>query len=233
MPDRVVRDELLTSERYWRCSAEARCLYVSLLLSVDDAARYTGAPFALRTRCMAGTVSHERIEVILAELVDADLVRRYERDGKPYLFVPRFRNRSRYIASSKYPEPPSEINDIVQKKSDSSQTQDRPKSDSSQTQDSHARAGVGVGVEVGVKTKPMPEPPAGLDPKIWESWCRYRGGKLKGETLRLTYKHIGEWLAAGHDVTAIIERSIANGWTGLFPPDKLRPATLVQRKVAL
>jgi hypothetical protein len=134
MPDRLVRDELLTSERYWRCSPEARCLYISLLLSVDDAARYTGAPFALRTRCMAGTVSHERIDAILAELVDCDLVRRYIDNNKPYLFVPRFRNRRRYIASSQYPEPPSEINDIVLKKSALSQPQVNPESASSQPQ---------------------------------------------------------------------------------------------------
>lgn len=146
MPDRVIRDELLTSERYWRCSPEARCLYVSLLLSVDDAARYTGAPFALRTRCMAGTVSHERIDAILTELIDCDLVRRYEHNGKPYLFIPRFRNRRRYVSSSKYPAPPQGISDIPPEKSDSSPTQDSPKSDSSQTQDERGRRGVGVGV---------------------------------------------------------------------------------------
>lgn len=143
MPDRVIRDELLTSERYWRCSPEARCLYVSILLCVDDAARYTAAPFALRTRCMAGTVSHERIEAILAELIDCDLVRRYEVNGKAYLFVPRFRNRRRYVGSSKYPAPPSGINDMALEKSDLGQTQDGLESDSSQTQDRRGRRGVG------------------------------------------------------------------------------------------
>lgn len=145
MPDRLVRDELLTSERYWACSAEARCLFLSIVLSADDAARYTGAPFALRTKCMAGTVSHERIESILSELVDADLVRRYMHEGKPFLFVPRFGNRKRYVSSSKYPEPPKEINDLYDKKTDSRRTQVSPKADSGQPQDSvFPRAGVGV-----------------------------------------------------------------------------------------
>lgn len=166
VPDRVIRDELLTSERYWACSPEARCLFVSILLSADDAARYSGAPFALRTKCMAGTVSHERIEAILGELVDADLVRRYVSAGKPYLFVPRFGNRKRYIASSKYPAPPPEINDIVLKKSDSSQTQVRPKTDSGLPQDSHARAGVGVGEE---RRKTNPAQPDGFA-AFWKAW---------------------------------------------------------------
>lgn len=234
MPDRVVRDELLTSERYWRCSAEARCLYISILLCVDDAARYTGAPFALRTRCMAGTVSHERIEVILAELVDSDLIRRYEVDRKPYLFVPRFRNRRRYVGSSQYPEPPNEINDLVDEKTDSSPTQVRPKSVSSQTQDSQARAGVGVGLERrGLKQNPaharkaaIPECPPSVKQDVWDSWRKYRGASLKGETLRLQTKDLETWAAAGFDVNAIILTSIRNGWTGLFA--KGQPAATEQ-----
>ncbi len=154
MSDRIIRDELLTSERYWACSPEARNLFVSILLSVDDAARYTGSPFALRTRCMAGTVSHERIIAILAELVDANLVVRYEDQGQPYLFVPRFRNRRRYVSSSKYPAPPKEINDINSEKDDLSQPKDVLKADSGLTQD---RRGRGRGRGRG-KSTPMAEP---------------------------------------------------------------------------
>jgi hypothetical protein len=135
MPDRIVRDELLTSERYWSCSPEARNLYLSIVLSVDDAARMSGAVFALRTRCMAGTVSHERISAILAELVDCDLVRRYEHGGKPYLFVPRFRQRLRYFNASKHPEPPTGISDITTHKSVPRQTADVLESVRRQSQD--------------------------------------------------------------------------------------------------
>lgn len=120
MPDRIIRDELLTSERYWSVSAEARNLFISLVLSADDTGRYTAAPFALRTKCMAGTVSHERIEKLVLELVDIDLVRVYD-EGR-HLFIPRFRQRLRYN-TSRYPEPPKEINDITDKKTDSRQSQ--------------------------------------------------------------------------------------------------------------
>jgi uncharacterized protein YdaU (DUF1376 family) len=65
-----------------------------------------------------------------------------------------------------------------------------------------------------------PIAPLGVRLEVWESWCRYRGAKLKGETLRLTLKHIAEWVAGGIDVNAMIEKSIANGWKGLFPPDQ-------------
>lgn len=134
MPDRMVRDELLTSERYWGCSPEARNLFISILLSADDCARYTGSNFALRTKCMAGSIDSERLEKLLMELIDCDLVRAYQHENARYLFVPRFRQRLRFT-KSKYPDPPIEINDLSENKSDSSQTQDGRKSDSSQTQD--------------------------------------------------------------------------------------------------
>ena len=113
MSDRIVRDELLTSERYWRCSPEARNLFLSIILTVDDAARMSGSNFTLRTKCMAATIGPERVDAILAELVDCDLVRRYIVDGAPYLFIPRFKNRRRYISGSKFPAPPAEIDDTL------------------------------------------------------------------------------------------------------------------------
>lgn len=220
MPDRVVRDELLTSERYWRCSPEARNLYLSIILSVDDAARMTGSPFALRTRCMASTVSHERIEVILAELVDADLVRRYESDGRSFLFVPRFRNRRRYYGASKNPEPPKEINDMIFAELDSSQARDGLKSDPSQTQD--RRRGVGVGEE---RVNPRAPPPR-VDPQIWAEWLQTRGSKLTD----IAYRKQVSFLDQQPNPDACIEQSLRNAWAGLFefrgepvavlPPDR-------------
>jgi hypothetical protein len=150
VPDRIVRDELLTSERYWQCSPEARNLYLSIILSADDLARYTGSVFALRSRCMAGTVSAEIVGKLKAELVAADLIRPYQVDGKDFLFIPRFRQRQRHVKRSRYPEPPNAINDQVLKKSDVSRTLDGLKTGASTAQVPHAGADVGVGVGVGV-----------------------------------------------------------------------------------
>lgn len=151
MPDRVVRDELLTDARYWSVSAEARCLFMGIWLSADDAARMSGALFGLRTRCMAGTVNDATVLRLLAELVDADLVRQYMVEGQPYLFVPRFRQRQRYVKSSRHPEPPPAINDLAYKKTDSS----APEPDLFTTPAGPKTRGVGVGVDVGVQTRPL------------------------------------------------------------------------------
>jgi len=168
MPDRMLRDEILKSRRWWSVSSEARDLWLGVFLSADDACRYTGDTFNLRVHCMAGTVDDKAIEALLAQLVAVDLLRTYEdEDGRRFLFIPRYRQRKRYIKASHYPTPPNEISDLLEGKSDSSQpqagpesvlstTQGRPKSTQSQTQDAHVRAGVGVEVkrrEIGVEVK--------------------------------------------------------------------------------
>ena len=131
MPDRVIRDELLTSERYWSVCLEAQQLFVHLLLRCDSLARYSGKNFTIRMACYPG---HQRnpeiIEKFLNELNDADLIRLYMVDGERFIFIPRYRQRLRYM-NSKYPEPPSEINDIkdlIKEKSDRSQSEVRPQS---------------------------------------------------------------------------------------------------------
>ena len=131
MPDRLLRDELLNSERYWSVSDEAKLLYIHLILSADDTARYSGKNFTLRTRCFSGRgMETNRMEILLSELVDQDLIRLYFVQDERFIFIPRFKQRLRYY-NSKYPEPPIQINDIDYKKTDSSLTQAIPKTDPS------------------------------------------------------------------------------------------------------
>lgn len=135
MPDRIIRDELLTSERYWSVCDESRLLYIHLLLCADDTARYTGQNFSLRTKCFAGRqMEAERMEFLLAELASHDLIRLYEVASERFVFIPRYRQRLRFT-NSRFPAPPVELNDLLLVKSDLSQTQDGRKTDSGQAQD--------------------------------------------------------------------------------------------------
>jgi hypothetical protein len=131
MPDRLIRDELLTSERYWSVSIEAQRLFIHLLLVADDLARFSGKNFTVRSACFPGqAVAPEKVERMLSELQDLDLVRLYESSGERYIFIPRFGQRLRY-KNSKFPAPPSEINDIDEEKSVSRPTVVVPQPDSS------------------------------------------------------------------------------------------------------
>lgn len=168
MSDRVVRDELLTSERYWSVSIEAQRLFVHLILVVDDSARFSGKPFTIAASCFPGhQVTGEKVERLLCELVDRDLIRMYQIDDERFIYLPRFRQRQRYV-NSKYPEPPLEIIDLNNKKSDHGLTQDGPESDLRRL--ARARVAVAVAVPVAVSVA-VPEnqgealassPPSGL-----------------------------------------------------------------------
>lgn len=126
MPDRIIRDELLTSERYWSVGIEAQQLFTHLLLRADALGRFSGKNFTIRMSCYPGLQRTPLIiEKMLAELHDADLIRLYEAAGERFVFIPRYRQRLRYT-NSKYPAPPNEINDIIEEKSGASQTTVRP-----------------------------------------------------------------------------------------------------------
>lgn len=124
MPDRIIRDEMLRSERYWSVSIEAQRLFVHIILNVDDTARFSGKNYTLRAACYPGqAMEPDKLERLLAELVDTDLVRVYMHNNERFIFVPRFRQRLRF-KKSRYPEPPSQINDIPKEKTDLSQPSD-------------------------------------------------------------------------------------------------------------
>ena len=134
MADRVVRDEILTSERYWSVSIEAQRLFMHLILNVDDTGRFSGLNYTIRAACFPGqSVDANKLEKLIEELHNTDLIRIYSVGGQRFLFVPRFRQRLRY-PHSKYPAPPKEINDIPEEKTDLSQTRAGPKPDSGPTQ---------------------------------------------------------------------------------------------------
>jgi hypothetical protein len=217
MPDRVIRDELLTSERYWSVSIQAQQLYVHLLLVADDAARCSGKNFTLRATCFPGRpMEHAAMEKMLAELVDADLIRAYTVACERFLFVPRFRNRRRYVSTSKYPTPPNEINDLPTEKSALSQPQVSPKT-----------RGVGVGVGVGEKiytrsasgsrTKTLgisDLTELGVDRQTAEDWLTIRA-KKRSPLTKTSLKAIqNQATEAGLTLAQAIQASAERGWVG-------------------
>lgn len=72
----------------------------------------------------------------------------------------------------------------------------------------------------------------GLDPRAWSLWCAYRKEIRKplSEKKPISYEAAQRKLASfGPDQMAVVERSIENGWQGLFPlPAAMKEA---QRKM--
>lgn len=137
MPDRVIRDEMLESPRFVGLKDNAdRLAFIALLLNADDLGNFDADPFRLvRIWRDFGISTRELAAKTLAELADTDLVRVYSADGKPYVHIPRYRQRLRYTVG-KFPRPPSEIDTCkINPLQEKRLTSVRPQSDHSQTVD--------------------------------------------------------------------------------------------------
>jgi hypothetical protein len=105
MPSRLIRDEMLDSERLQTLPIEARWLFLAIMLTADDVGLFEVALFKISRR--AG-IDQQKIPVLLQLLSDSDLVRLYEAEGKRFGFIPRFRQRLQ-IKRTRYPAPPAAL----------------------------------------------------------------------------------------------------------------------------
>lgn len=171
MTDRIIRDELLDSERWLTLKDNSdRLAYISLLLRADDYGNFSAEPYRLmRMWRDFGITTTILVAKCILELHDHDLIRLYEVDGKPYLHIPRFRNMRRYW-SRKFPKSPfdeqtnDESNQVNTKKPAAGlpQTCGRPA-------EGVGRGGVGLTIPARVK----PAPDSALQATCRETWNAY------------------------------------------------------------
>ena len=105
MPNRLLREGLMESERVLSMPVEARWLFVVIILSADDIGLFEATEFKLARRA---DVNRELAGKLMMMLADADLVRFYVVDGKRYGFIPRFRQRIQ-IKRARHPLPPDAL----------------------------------------------------------------------------------------------------------------------------
>jgi hypothetical protein len=105
VPSRLIRDEMLDSERVQTLPVEARWLFIAVVLTADDVGLFELALFKLSRR--AG-LEQNKMPVLVQLLADSDLIRLYEAEGKRYGFIPRFRQRLQ-IKRTRYPAPPAAL----------------------------------------------------------------------------------------------------------------------------
>jgi hypothetical protein len=107
MPNRILREGILTSERVNALGWEAEVFYRRLMSVVDDFGRFTAHPSLLRAALFPlklDTVRDANMERLLALVEQARLVRVYEVAGKRYLELVDFKQQVR-AKDSKYPSP--------------------------------------------------------------------------------------------------------------------------------
>lgn len=116
VPNRILRDGILTSERVNQLGWPAEVFYRRLHSVVDDFGRFYAHPSLIRAACyplVLNKVSDSDIGKWLTACVNAALVRVYPaQDGKRYLEVLDFRQRER-AEKSKFPDPPTDDSQLT------------------------------------------------------------------------------------------------------------------------
>ena len=110
MPNRIVREGILTSERVNALSPNAEVFYRRLMSVVDDFGRFSANPTLLRAACyplQLEVVKEVSIKKHLAECVDAGLIVLFTVAAKTFLELQDFRQQVR-ARESKYPSPDSQ-----------------------------------------------------------------------------------------------------------------------------
>jgi len=113
MPNRILREEILRSDRWLGLAHPAeRLAFLVLVLNADDLGTLEASDGALvrlwRDPC--NVKGREDAVRILSALADCDLVRPYEVQAKRYLFLPRTKQRFR-AKSLLHPAPPESLLD--------------------------------------------------------------------------------------------------------------------------
>lgn len=173
MPNRILREGILSSERVNSLDWNAEVFYRRLMSVVDDYGRFSANLSLLRASLYPlklDTVREANLERLLAAVEQARLVRLYEVAGKRYLELLDFRQQVR--AKSKYPEPP-DIPPPAVGVADDKQAPGGCVADAQQVPANAHLVGVGVGGERGARAREAAPPPS---PAALLSLALRRGG---------------------------------------------------------
>lgn len=225
MPNRIIREGILTSPRLAKLGWAEEVFYRRLLSVVDDFGRYYADEGMLRAACyprQLNKVSDSDVGKWLRACADAALVRVYPaEDGESFLEVLKFDQQVR-AKKSKFPNPPSTC------AANATQTISKG---NHLPEDAHLDVSVSVDVKPAVPAFVLPD---WIPEDTWAAYCKVRTGKkAKNEphALGLIVKDLEKFRAAGHDPVECLNNSIKSGWAGVFEPKTKPVAPAVGKEI--
>lgn len=126
MPNRMLKESILSSEKFNSLTWFEQSTYIRLILLADDYGRLDGRDVILKSYCypLDDKVTRSAISKAISHMVNVGLLQKYEVNNKPYLYFPNFGKYQRLRSkTSKYPAP------LNGAKNDSCQSHDRHMSD--------------------------------------------------------------------------------------------------------
>lgn len=126
MPNRMLKESILSSEKFNSLTWFEQSTYIRLILLADDYGRLDGRDVILKSYCypLDDKVTRSAISKAISHMVNVGLLQKYEVNNKPYLYFPNFGKYQRLRSkTSKYPAP------LNGAQNDSCQSHDRHMSD--------------------------------------------------------------------------------------------------------
>jgi hypothetical protein len=218
MPNRIVRESLLDSDRWLGLRDNTtRVCYLALILKADDVGNVEGTEFRLRRMWRDyGIDSEVKVNTLLAELVDADLVRVYVVGDKRYVHIPRFGQFIRHIRQ-RHPSSPWDDSAKIQKVAEKTQCERTAEASRSHPEEKRSEE---KRSEEKKNKGPAATLPGWLPSASWEEFKKHRIAIKKRMTdlaESKTLKELDSLRQKGHDPVKVLERSIQHGWAGVFP----------------
>lgn len=206
MPNRIIREAILSSEKIASLGWPEEVFYRRLMSIVDDYGRTEANPQLLRARCYPLQTDQVRVTDIarwMAACQKSSLILCYAEGSKQYLEVSNFQQQQR--SPSKYPAPRTSDSGCEQMIAD-------------------AHLGVSVFEDVSVveggKARKRASPPEIARPdevseQVWTDWLQLRKGKRAAVTATVVDEARVESVKAGMSLDAFLRVWCARGSQGL------------------
>lgn len=245
---RTIKPEFWTSEQVMECSPLARLLFIGMWNFCDDGGNHPDAEKTLKALIFPGDdIDSSSVRRLLDELSERGLLTFYEHDGKRYLHVNGWRHQKIDRPTFKHPlfiEQPDESgagDHVIGEPSTSDQRALTPgregegkgKGKSIEPPlppegDAAAAAGQQGSAKSERKRKapaaefdPIAAKPANVGAETWAKWVQHRKEIRKPLTPTSCSQQAAQ-LATHPNPDAVIAKSIASGWQGLFPDKEVR-----------
>lgn len=214
MPNRVVREDILTSDGVNSLSWTAEVLYRRLMSIVDDYGRYEYRPSIIRSSLFPlklDKVSEPDIVKWMCECAEAGLVRLYRIDNKEYLEILKF-NQTLRIKKSKYPACDTHTSYTCYTDDTHTSAERKRKESESETEKKGIEKGDKSPVLFNLKSKMIGY---GFESNLVEDWLKVRKAKKATNSETAFNAFIAEFeKKETPDKNEILRKIVAKSWSG-------------------
>lgn len=205
---RTVKPEIWTSEQFVECSPNARLLFIGMFNFCDDGGIHPASIKRLKMEIYPGDdYSQEQMAEWIKELINNGLIALFSHENKEYWAVTGWKHQKIDRPTYRYPQ--------LKNREPLAETSPSSQRDNSERLPPEGNGGESNGGESNGKALTPDE----LNTSAWLEYIKYRKeAKFKKLTQSGELKAIKQLISFGDKETQqkIIDKTIANGWTGLF-----------------